>query len=52
MTSGFVIFAMLFVLMFGFIQVVRRNSRLLSKIKFTDEYRNKLILFSNQYFET
>jgi hypothetical protein len=52
MTSGSVIFAMLFVLMFGFIQVFRRNSRLLSKIKFTDEYRNKFIQFSNQYFET
>lgn len=52
MTSGFVIFAILFVMLFGFIQVVRRNSRLLSKIKFTNDYRNKFIQFSNQYFET
>lgn len=52
MTSGTVIFAIFLVMLFGFIQVVRRNSSLLSKIKFTNDYRNKFIQFSNQYFET
>jgi hypothetical protein len=40
------------VFIIGFVQVYNRNSRVVKKIDFAGEYRNKFIEFSNNYFET
>ena len=52
MITTFNILGILTVFIIGFVQVYNRNSRVVKKIDFAGEYRNKFIEFSNKYFET
>ena len=52
MITTLIILGILTVLIIGFVQVYNRNSRVVKKIDFAGEYRNKFIEFSNKYFET
>lgn len=52
MITTLIILGILTVFIIGFVQVYNRNSRVVKKIDFAGEYRNKFIEFSNKYFET
>lgn len=52
MITALIILGILTVFFIGFVQVYNKHSRVLKKIDFGVEYRNKLIEFSNKYFET
>ena len=52
MITTLIILGILTVFIIGFVQVYNRNSRVVKKIDFAGEYRNKFIEFSNKYFKT
>jgi len=52
MITTLIILDILTVFIIGFVQVYNRHSRVVKKIDFAEEYRNKFIEFSNKYFET
>lgn len=52
MIIALIILGILTVLIIGFVQVFNRHSRVVKKIEFSGEYRNKFIEFSNKYFQT
>ncbi|MCZ2247767.1 MAG: hypothetical protein LC111_03300 [Bacteroidia bacterium] len=52
MITALIILGILTVFIIGFVQVYNRHSRVVKKIDFAGEYRNKFIEFSNKYFET
>lgn len=52
MITLLIILGILTVFIIGFVQVYNRHSRVVKKIDFAVEYRNKFIEFSNKYFET
>ena len=52
MITKLIILGILTVFIIGFVQVYNRNLRVVKKIDFAGEYRNKFIEFSNKYFET
>lgn len=52
MITLLIILGILTVFIIGFVQVYNRHSRVVKKIDFAGEYRNKFIEFSNKYFET
>lgn len=52
MITALIISGILSVLTIGFVQVYNRNSRVVKKIDFASEYRNKFVDFSNRYFKT
>jgi len=52
MITTLIILGILTVSIIGFVQVYNRNSRVVKKIDFAGEYRNKFIEFSNKYFKT
>jgi hypothetical protein len=52
MITALLITGILTVFVVGFIQIFKRHSRVVKKIDFACEYRNKFIDFSNKYFKT
>lgn len=52
MITTLIILAILTVFIIGFIQVYNSHSRVVKKIDFAGEYRNKFIEFANKYFQT
>lgn len=52
MITALIILGILTVFIIGFVQVYNRHSRVVKKIDFSGEYRNKFIEFSNKYFQT
>lgn len=52
MITALIILGILAVLIIGFVQVYNRHSRVVKKIDFASEYRNKFVDFSNKYFKT
>lgn len=52
MITPIIISCILTVFVMGFVLVYKRHSRVVDKIEFASEYRNKFIEFSNKYFET
>lgn len=52
MITALIILGILTVFIIGFVQVYNRHSRVIKKIEFSGEYRNKFIEFSNKYFQT
>lgn len=51
MISFIIILSILTVFIIGFVQVYNRHNRVVKKIDFAGEYRNKFVKFSNKYFE-
>ena len=51
MTSFIIILSILTIFIIGFVQVYNRQNRVVKKIDFAGEYRNKFVEFSNKYFE-
>lgn len=51
MITTLIILGILTVLIIGLVQVYNRHSRVVKKIDFAGEYRNKFIDFANKYFE-
>lgn len=51
MISFIIILSILTVFIIGFVQVYNRHNRVVKKIDFVGEYRNKFVKFSNKYFE-
>ncbi len=51
MITTIIILGILTVLVIGFVLVYKRHSRVVDKIVFASQYRNKFIEFSNKYFE-
>ena len=52
MITALIILGILAVFIIGFVQVYNRHSRVVRKIDFASEYRNKFVDFSNKYFKT
>lgn len=52
MTTTIIIFSILTIFIIGFVQVYNRHSRVIKKIEFVDEYRNKFLDFASKYFKT
>ncbi|MBX3165356.1 MAG: hypothetical protein KF900_12850 [Bacteroidetes bacterium] len=52
MITTLIILGILTVFIIGFVQVYDRHSRVVKKIDFAGEYRNKFIEFANKYFQT
>ena len=52
MITTLIIFGILTVFIIGFVQVYNRHSRVVKKISFAGEYRNKFVEFANKYFQT
>jgi hypothetical protein len=52
MITALIILGILAVFIIGFVQVYNRHSRVVKKIDFASEYRNKFVDFSNKYFKT
>ena len=51
MITTLIIIGIITVLIVGFIQVYNRHSRVVKKIEFAGQYRNKFIEFANKYFK-
>src|SRR5690606_21923737 len=51
MITTLIILGILTVFIIGFVQVYNRHNRVVKKIDFAGEYRNKFVKFSNKYFE-
>lgn len=52
MITLFIILGILTVFIIGFVQVYNRHSRVVKKIDFAGEYRNKFVEFAKKYFQT
>ena len=52
MITTLIILGILTVFIIGFVQVYNRHSRVVKKIDFAGEYRNKFVEFANKYFQT
>lgn len=52
MITALIILGILTVFIIGFVQVYNRYSRVVKKIDFAGEYRNKFVHFANKYFQT
>jgi hypothetical protein len=52
MITTLIILGILTVFIIGFVQVYNRHSRVVKKIDFAGEYRNKFVDFANKYFQT
>lgn len=52
MITTLIILGILTVFIIGFVQVYNRHSRVVKKIDFSGEYRNKFVEFANKYFQT
>jgi len=52
MITALIILGILTVFIIGFVQVYYRHSRIVKKISFAGEYRNKFVAFANKYFQT
>lgn len=52
MTTAIIISGILFIFFIGFVQVYNRHKKVVKKIDFADEYRNKFVEFANKYFKT
>ncbi len=52
MITTLIILGIFTIFIIGFVQVYNRHKRVLSKIDFAGEYRNKFLEFSNKYFRT
>ena len=52
MITTLIILGILTVFITGFVQVYNRHSRVVKKIDFAEEYRNKFVEFTNKYFKT
>ncbi|WP_299180765.1 hypothetical protein [uncultured Chryseobacterium sp.] len=52
MITTLILLGILTVFIIGFVQVYNRHSRVVEKIDFAGEYRNKFIEFSKKYFQT
>jgi hypothetical protein len=52
MTTTLIIFGVLTVFIIGFIQVYNRHSKVVKKIDFAGEYRNKFFEFAKKYIQT
>jgi hypothetical protein len=52
MITTLIILGILTVFIIGLVQVYNRHYRVVKKIDFAEEYRNKFIDFANKYFET
>lgn len=52
MITLFIIAGILIVFVVGFVNVYKRHSRVVTKIDFAGEYRNKFVEFANKYFQT
>ena len=52
MITTLIILTILSVIAIGFVLVYNRHSRIIKKIEFAGEYRNKFIEFANKYFKT
>lgn len=51
MVTVFIIVGILIVFVVGFIDVYKRHSRIVEKIDFAGEYRNKFVELANKYFQ-
>src|SRR5690554_5572672 len=51
MITAIIISGILVIFVIGFVQVYSRHNRIVKKIDFAGEYRNKFIDFANKYFE-
>lgn len=51
MTTLFIIAGILIVFVVGFIDVYKRHSRIVAKIDFAGEYRNKFVELANKFFQ-
>lgn len=52
MITSLIILGILTVFIIGFVQVSNRHSRVVKKIDFAGEYRNKFVEFADKYFQT
>ncbi len=52
MITTLIIVGILTVFIVGFVKVYNRHSRVVKKIDFAGEYRNKFVAFANKYFKT
>ena len=52
MITALIILSILTVFIIGFVQVYNRHLKVVKKIEFSGEYRNKFIEFSDKYFQT
>jgi len=52
MITAIIISGILVIFIIGFVQVYNRHNRLVKKIDFAGEYRNKFVEFANKYFKT
>lgn len=52
MVTFLIVASILFVFILGFVQTYNKHSRIVKKINFSDEYRNKFIEFANKYFKS
>lgn len=52
MITAIIISGILVIFVIGFVQVYSRHNRIVKKIDFAGEYRNKFFEFSNKYFKT
>ena len=51
MITALIILCIVTVFIIGFVQVYRRHKRVIKKLDFAGEYRNKFVEFANKYFE-
>lgn len=51
MITIFIILGILCIAVIGFVLVYNRHSRVIKRIEFAGEYRNKFIEFANKYFK-
>jgi hypothetical protein len=52
MITAIIISGILVIFIIGFVQVYNRHNRVVKKIDFAGEYRNKFVEFANKYFKT
>jgi len=51
MVTAIILIGCFLVFLIGFIEVYKRHSRVIKKIEFASEYRNKFVEFGNKYFK-